>query len=817
MFGPRKPGRAVIGAVVLYIGLAAAFVSPALRAGKTLSGSDVLWVTAPWAALRPAGFTRATNVELYDAATQYEPWQRYTSSRLPSIPLWDPFIMGGRPFLANAQSAVFSLFSLPAHLLPFGLALPMAAMLKLVVAAVGTFLACRALGISPPGAFLAGVTYAFGLYQITNISWPFTSVWVLIPWLMLCAETCLWRPSPRAAASLATVVGLQFFSGHPESSFHALVATTLFFLVRLIHLQRSHRTPVTALWSRILAFILGGAGGFALAANVLFPFFELVLRSSDLAERSGGSGLPSRVLVMLFMPDWWGRPTGVVFGDYPAFFFCRALYTGALPLMLAAVAVLLQPSFQRLALMVLASWILAIVAGIYHPVAVANSLPGFRNANNLRLIILFLFAVALLAGKGVDELTHRRVSRFRAVLAVTVCFALLCVPLVWVGDVNVSAANMPLALKTAWSLVPETWEGPEIGASTTRLASAIRWLAVGGVSWALLVARLGLGLRPRCFATLAAVVVTADLFHIGIGYNPAIDRALLVPPVTNGIKYLQSRRPNRFVGLGPYFIIPGVLPPNLATEYGLFDVRGYDFPVERHYDRLWRTQIQPGHFLSARALGQLNEPALRALSLLSVSDIMLPLGFPAPVGPRLRIAYRGPDAIVYANDRALPRAFVTHAQRVVADEDAAFAAVTDPSFDAQGVVVTEHSFPEIPTSVPPAAFGHAEILEYQPERVVIRATSATSGILVLTDVAFPGWRAAVDDHDTEVYRVDYLLRGVPIAPGTHTVEFSYEPLSFRIGVWVSVLTLLGIGVAALCPRAICTSQSSADASSHPPY
>ena len=37
----------------------------------------------------------------------------------PDIPLWDPYIMGGRPFQANSQSAVFSPFSVPAYVLPF--------------------------------------------------------------------------------------------------------------------------------------------------------------------------------------------------------------------------------------------------------------------------------------------------------------------------------------------------------------------------------------------------------------------------------------------------------------------------------------------------------------------------------------------------------------------------------------------------------------------------------------------------------------------------------------------------------------------------
>jgi uncharacterized membrane protein YfhO len=62
-------------------------------------------------------------------------------------------------------------------------------------------------------------------------------------------------------------------------------------------------------------------------------------------------------------------------------------------------------------------------------------------------------------------------------------------------------------------------------------------------------------------------------------------------------------------------------------------------------------------------------------------------------------------------------------------------------------------------------------------------------MLVLADTWFPGWKATVDGQDAAVERVDYLLRGVRLGPGEHTVEFSYEPLSWTIGWIVSSLSL----------------------------
>jgi hypothetical protein len=91
--------------------LALAFVAPALVPGKVLSNSDMLWFQAPWAASRPASLQRPANPELGDAPQQMQPFLREVKRSLPGIPLWNPWIMAGRPFHADAQSAIFSPFN----------------------------------------------------------------------------------------------------------------------------------------------------------------------------------------------------------------------------------------------------------------------------------------------------------------------------------------------------------------------------------------------------------------------------------------------------------------------------------------------------------------------------------------------------------------------------------------------------------------------------------------------------------------------------------------------------------------------------------
>jgi uncharacterized membrane protein YfhO len=105
------------------------------------------------------------------------------------------------------------------------------------------------------------------------------------------------------------------------------------------------------------------------------------------------------------------------------------------------------------------------------------------------------------------------------------------------------------------------------------------------------------------------------------------------------------------------------------------------------------------------------------------------------------------------------------------------------------VAVTESAVPGISQSGSGGA-GTAKLVSYAAERVEAEATASRRSLFVLTDVHFPGWKATVDGKSVPIERVDYLLRGVVVPPGKHSVVFSYEPASFRAGWIIAVLGLL---------------------------
>jgi hypothetical protein len=540
------------------------------------------------------------------------------------------------------------------------------------------------------------------------------------------------------------------------------------------------------------------AGGTALAALTIVPFLELVDHSGDLAKRAGAApaSVPAKYILAALLPDYWGRPTQTTFAGFEV---TRAFYAGVLPLLLAAAALLLRPRLERVAIAVFAALCMAVTLGVWPVFDVVTALPGFSSVYNTRLPILAMLCVALLAGWGLDELADRRPEGRRTTVLLAGAAASIAVPgVVVAADGHASLTFLGDALRVASGFAHPPRQGSPDALGVVRLETLIVWLVLAIAAAGLLTARLRWGLAAGAFAALAIGLSYIDLVRAGMGQNPAVTTAQASQPVTGAIRYLRARRPARFVGLLPG-AGPSAIPPDVTMRYGLYDARSYDYPVERRYDRLWGRAVAPGFSLQPAITTPVITPrSLAVLSLLGVADVIAKPGEPAQHGPGLRVAYDGPDARIYANDRALPRAWVVADQRVVAGKEASLRAVADGGVDLRRTVVAEHALPGLTAGgSAPAAPATARIVAYGRQRVVLEATAARPAELVLSDLSYPGWRATVDGRGVPLHRVDYLLRGVALPAGAHRVEMTYEPASWRVGWIVSVLALAGLVAAAV--------------------
>ena len=170
----------------MFLVLAFSLFLPGIVTGKVLSPGDVLQFAPPFS---PAESERPNNDALSDAAFVFEPDQLLVREALRSghLPLWVTDRSAGRPLLAAQQSAPFFPLNWIAYVFPYWQSLAWIALLKLTLAATGTFLLCRTLALGRAPALTAGIAYGFGFYLIVWLDHPQSNAFAMLQWLFLAA------------------------------------------------------------------------------------------------------------------------------------------------------------------------------------------------------------------------------------------------------------------------------------------------------------------------------------------------------------------------------------------------------------------------------------------------------------------------------------------------------------------------------------------------------------------------------------------------------------------------------------------------------
>jgi hypothetical protein len=174
----------------------------------------------------------------------------------------------------------------------------------------------------------------------------------------------------------------------------------------------------------------------------------------------------------------------------------------------------------------------------------------------------------------------------------------------------------------------------------------------------------------------------------------------------------------------------------------------------------------------------------------------------------VRLIRRFPEYFswLYRVDNTLPRVVIVAKSSVEKDPAKTLQRLASADFDPDKEVILSEFVKPRPLAILKA---QAMITSYKNSRVTIQATTNESGILVLADSHYPGWKVYVDGNETTLLRANHFYRAVEVSKGDHTVEFIYDPLSFRVGTIVSSTTLVILGFVSVivflrrCPRTAC--------------
>jgi hypothetical protein len=152
---------------------------------------------------------------------------------------------------------------------------------------------------------------------------------------------------------------------------------------------------------------------------------------------------------------------------------------------------------------------------------------------------------------------------------------------------------------------------------------------------------------------------------------------------------------------------------------------------------------------------------------------------------------------IYQNHNVLPRAYVVH-HTEVAPGGQDLAVLQSPQFNPYRTVILEAPLPaEQAASLSPTPVrsqAQAAVARYTAHRVDVEVQTPAPGILVLSDVYYPGWQVWINGERAQLLQVNHALRGVYLPAGDHSVAFIFRPTVFYVGLGTTGVTTLAIVV-----------------------
>jgi hypothetical protein len=148
---------------------------------------------------------------------------------------------------------------------------------------------------------------------------------------------------------------------------------------------------------------------------------------------------------------------------------------------------------------------------------------------------------------------------------------------------------------------------------------------------------------------------------------------------------------------------------------------------------------------------------------------------------------------VFEFTQALPRAKLYTNWQIHTNDQAVLGQLAATAFDPKQTVFVAGGLPP----APPATgtndnAGTVEFASYTPKDIVLRSETPAPSVLLLNDRFDPNWKVRVDGKPEPLLRCNYIMRGVYLQPGAHTVEFRFQPM-----LWPLYVSLAAIGVGML--------------------
>ena len=741
--------------------LSAAFVYVPVFAGFVPFPSGLVFDFPLFAPSSPSHVVTKV-ADIGDLVSQFYPYRTMLARavREGSLPLWNPYMLSGTAFEANPLSALFYPLNIFYYLLPTAGAWSLGFLLRSFLSGLFTALFVREIGGTATGSITAGLLFTFSGFMTVWQGQTMIDAFIWLP-LICYAVVRLHKSRSRTWVVLTAIaLAMPALAGHPESAVHLTLTAIAF----AFFLAFTGFAP----WQFICHFIGAGILSLGIVAVQLLPSLQWFSNVNGL--HAVWPSPPAWSLMGLVSRDIIPFDIRIHSNSFGLELPIQATYIGMMGFIAAPIA-LLSRSRKFVVFFVFWSGIaLSAAYGIGPTLSIVHQIPLLRNMKHDRLVMLFVFGMAVLAGLGIAVVEQLEfgdhADRIKAIV---------------LAGVGLYVAGMMIyAVHRVTIVIPEPLRTPK--------ASFLFLLASGAiVIWT----SLGYINRTK-FKIAALALVGLDVCSFAYGSIP-FERSRNIVPRNQILDRLSTDEK------GPFRIaqVGGAFPSNWQLMYGLHGSDGYEISLTRikQFTTGLATDNADGAMFIAKDVLENKDRRIDMLNTkyLVVSEWDSHYTEFRKQPERFRFLYTYGDTDVYENLKVLPRAYLvqTAEAEVIPDESSQLERLKDPRFDPEHRVVLAEP-PQQPQSSALAPALRTPRVEWRAQGVnsfEMDVNPVVPSVLVVSQMDYPGWKAYIDGESVPITRADYAFPAIFVGPGLHRVRFSFEPWTFRWGLTISILAV----------------------------
>ena len=680
--------------------------------------------------------------------------------------------------------------------------------LHLFFGAAGTYLYCRAIGCSRPAAFLGGLIFGYGAANATLINAGHVLKIATISYAPL-AFYLLERGFQRQRLIwfLATgfTLAFQFFNYHWQIAFYTCLCMAAYGLLRFAGQLAAARgcgdyRPIKRLLLLNLSLLVFFLTTVSISLLPLANWSKETNRGVQSGANQGKGGLdrdeamswsmPPEELGTFVMPGLFGfsrqeagDPPGAAVYYWGRMNFTQTTdYLGLLPWLLLPLVLIFRR--DRYTWIALAGVIGTVLFSMGKYSLLYNLLyDHFPGIKQFRVPKMMLFVTTLcmgvIAARGLDCLRDecirqtRAFKRYLAVLAaIPVVLVIMYAWMRWGADQWVSWMSPEIYQPTRYQ------KGPEL--VVARWQNMVRESGLAAVYASLYVAVLFAWYRgwlaQRLLPLVLLVILVADMGRVNGRFLPLAD----VPQKSKGkitpvMEFIKRDSKE-------YRTMPLDGDPQ---QYSVAEIPSFFFAMPVQQTR-WQDILDTFAYQTA-------VPDMLGLKYLVMAPGQYEQDKPQ-FGDKYVPVFRSPDGsqIVLQNQKVLPKAWLVPSAVVVPDRNERVALLTNPAFYPEKLAIVETTPPLhlVPSGMAAGTLGSVATKKYSNEKIELDAQVTGNALLVLSEKYYKGWQARVDGKQTDIYPVNHVLRGVYLQPGTHSIEFVFDPLPFKVGKRLTLASIL---------------------------